>query len=91
MTDKKKISAEEFDRIFDEGEEDVLQYCDLSTARRPNLEQRPLSVQFPTWMIQELEREADRLGINRQAVIKTIIDEGLQRRRGKHIAERPSK
>ena len=35
----KRIKASEFDKKFDDGEE-VLQYCDLSTVRRPNLERK---------------------------------------------------
>ena len=62
----KSIKAEEFDRIFDEGEEDIVDYLDLSTVRRPNLDTdlRRVNVDFPEWMIDELDREAKRVGIN---------------------------
>ena len=45
----KSIKAEEFDRIFDEGEEDIVEYLDLSTVRRPNLDTdlRRVNVDFP--------------------------------------------
>ena len=82
MSAKKEISVEEFDKVFDEGKESILDYLDLDKAvvNQPNNEQKPLSVQFPIWMVDKLDYEAERLGINRQAMIKIIIDEGLQQR-----------
>lgn len=82
MSAKKEISVEEFDEVFDEGKESILDYLDLNKAvvNQPNNEQKPLSVQFPIWMVDKLDYEAERLGINRQAMIKIIIDEGLQQR-----------
>lgn len=82
MSAKKEISVEEFDKVFDEGKESILDYLDLdkSVVNQPNNEQKPLSVQFPIWMVDKLDYEAERLGINRQAMIKIIIDEGLQQR-----------
>jgi hypothetical protein len=74
----KVITAEEFDRIFDEGEEDILQYCDMSTLRRPGLEPQKVNVSLPSWMVRSLDSEADRLGVTRQAIIKLWIDEKLK-------------
>lgn len=73
----KTISAEEFDRMFDDGE-DISDYVDWSTARRPGLEPKRVNVDFPTWMVDGLDREAARLGITRQALIKTWIAEKLK-------------
>ena len=75
----KSLSTEEFDRIFDEGEEDVLQYCDLDKAvvSDPAFETRRVNVDFPAWVVEALDREARRIGIGRQAVIKTWIAERL--------------
>ena len=72
---KKKISAEEFERRFDAGE-DMMDYVDLSTARRPNRRRR-VNVDLPEWMIESLDGEAERLGISRQALIKVWIAERL--------------
>jgi len=74
---QKRISAEELDRLFDEGQEDILQYFDLSKARRPNLEIKRVNVDLPRWMINALDDEAERLGVTRQSVIKTWIDEKI--------------
>jgi hypothetical protein len=73
-----KISTEEFDRIFDEGKEDILQYLDLSTARRPNQELKRVNVDFPVWMVDRLDRESKHLGITRQSLIKMWIAEKVR-------------
>jgi len=73
----KRISAAELDEKFDNGE-DISEYFDWSTARRPNLEAKRVNVDFPTWMVNGLDREARRLGITRQALIKTWIAEKLK-------------
>ena len=71
------MKAEEFDKKFDEGE-DVSQYLDISRARRPVQEQRRVNVDFPLWMIQQLDKEAKRLGVPRQSVIKIWVAERLK-------------
>lgn len=73
------MKASEFDRKFDEGE-DVTANLDLSKVRRPAQEQRRVNVDFPVWMIESLDREARRLGITRQSIIKVWISERLQRK-----------
>ena len=75
----KKIKAEDFDRIFDENNEDVIDYLDLTTARRPNRQVRKVNVDLPEWMIVSLDEEAERLAINRQAVIKTWLAERIDK------------
>jgi len=70
------MKAKELDRRFDQGE-DISEYLDLSKARRPEQEQRRVNVDFPIWMIQSLDREAKRLGVPRQSVIKVWIAERL--------------
>jgi hypothetical protein len=77
MTAVKTITAEELDEKFDNGE-DVSEYFDWSKARRPNLEARRVNVDFPAWMVERLDREAGRLGVTRQSVIKMWIAERLK-------------
>lgn len=74
------MKAEEFDTTFDEGQ-DVTSALDLDKARRPGQEQRRANVDFPIWMIEGLDREARRLGVTRQAVIKVWIAERLEQSR----------
>jgi hypothetical protein len=72
----KAITTAEFDRKFDEGE-DVSEHIDWSSARRPNLESKRVNVDFPAWVVTGLDREARRLGVTRQALIKLWIAERL--------------
>ncbi len=78
MSKQKTITAEEFDRIFDEGKENITQYLDLENIRRPGRDPKRVNVDFPAWMVQAMDREADRIGITRQAFIKVIVAERLQ-------------
>ncbi len=71
------MKASEFDRKFDAGE-DVTDDLDVSSARRPNREQRRVNVDFPSWMVESLDREARRLGVTRQSIIKVWIAERLE-------------
>ena len=74
----KRITATDFDTLFDEGKEDVLQYMDLSTARRPGLESKRVNVDFPEWMVKALDKEAARVGVTRQSLIKLWLADRLQ-------------
>ena len=73
------MQASGFDRKFDEGENLTADLV-LSKVRRPGQEQRRVNVDFPEWMIQYLDREARRLGVTRQSIIKVWIAERLERR-----------
>ena len=72
------MKAKNLDKKFNEGE-DVSQYLDLSKARRPNQDQKRVNVDFPLWMIQQLDKEARRLGVPRQSIIKVWVAERLQK------------
>jgi hypothetical protein len=72
------MKAKELDKKFDEGKS-VMEHLDLSKARRPNHEQRRVNVDFPVWMIQSLDKEAKRLGVPRQSIIKIWLAERLNK------------
>ena len=72
------MKAKDFDKQFDEGL-DVSKYLDLSKARRPEHEPRRVNVDFPSWMIHSLDKEAKRLGVTRQSVIKMWLAERLEK------------
>ena len=72
------MKAEEFDQKFDSGDEDITAYLDMNTIRRPGYEQRRVNVDFPTWIIEALDREAARIGVTRQSIIKVWIAERLE-------------
>ena len=72
------MKAREFDKKFDEGG-DISQYIDISRAKRPEQKQKRVNVDFPLWMIQLLDKEARRLGVPRQSIIKLWIAERLEK------------
>ena len=72
------MKAKELDKKFDEGES-IIKHIDLSKARRPNQEQKRVNVDFPLWMIQSLDKEAKRLGVPRQSIIKIWLAERLHK------------
>ena len=72
----KTISAEEFDRRFDDGE-DMGDYIDWGATQRPGLETKRVNVDFPQWMIARLDTEAKRRGVTRQALIKMWLSDRL--------------
>jgi hypothetical protein len=72
------MKAKKLDRDFDSSK-DITESLDLSKARRPNQEQRRVNVDFPTWMIDSLDREAGRLGVTRQSVIKMWLADRLEK------------
>lgn len=71
------MKAKEFDQAFDDGEE-IVDQLDLAKARRPEQEQKRVNVDFPLWMIHQLDREAKRLGVPRQSLVKVWIAERLK-------------
>ncbi|MDJ0601503.1 MAG: CopG family antitoxin [Crocosphaera sp.] len=77
--EKPLISAEELDKIFDEGEEDIIEYLDFSTAHRPGLEENNINIALPEWMINRIDLEAKRLGISSQLVIRNWLTERLDK------------
>ena len=72
------MKASEFDKKFDDGQ-DISKFLDLSRSRKPGHEQKRVNVDFPVWMIERLDREAKRLGVPRQSIIKIWIAERLQK------------
>ncbi len=71
------MKAKQFDQTFDRGGS-VLRHLDLSKVRRPGQEQKRVNVDFPIWMIESLDKEAMRLGVPRQSLIKVLIARELE-------------
>ena len=69
-------TPEELDRMFDDGE-DIDPYIDWAKGRRPGLEPRRVNVDLPSWMVDALEREARRVGVPRQSIIKVWLAQRL--------------
>jgi hypothetical protein len=79
MAKEQKLTAEELDALHDSGE-DMTAHLRIKEARRPGLEIQRVNVDFPRWMIDSLDEEAERLGIPRQSVIKVWISQCLEER-----------
>ena len=72
------MKASELDKIFDENEDDILDHFDTSKIRMINEEPKRVNIDFPSWMVQSLDKEAKHIGVSRQAVIKMWLAEKLK-------------
>jgi hypothetical protein len=70
------MKAKTFDRKFDAGEK-IVDQLDLRKARRVGTDARRVNVDFPAWMVDSLDREARRLGVTRQSLIKLWLADKL--------------
>ena len=74
------MKAKNFDKKFDDNKQDIIDDLDLSTMNRPNQKQKRINVDFPAWVIDSLDREAGRIGVTRQSIIKLWLVERLEER-----------
>lgn len=72
------MKASKLDKIFDENQDDVLDYFDTSKVKMINEEIKRVNIDFPAWMVQSLDKEAQHIGISRQAVIKMWLADKLR-------------
>jgi len=83
----KTITAKEFDKKFDNGE-DISEYLDFSKAiklkdvKKLKTETKKVNVDFPEWVIESLDKEAKKIGVTRQSIIKVWIAERLKEEAG---------
>jgi len=71
------MKAKDLDKKFDSGE-NITEFLDFTNAKRPGQDQKRVNVDFPVWMIHSLDKEAKRLGVPRQSIIKIWIAERLE-------------
>ena len=71
------MKAKVFDEKFDNGD-DILDVLDMTRARRTMQDQKRVNVDFPAWMIESLDKEASRVGVTRQSIIKVWLAERLE-------------
>ena len=74
------MKAKDFDKKFDDNKKDIIDDLDLSTIKRPNQKQKRINVDFPSWVIDSLDREAGRIGVTRQSIIKLWLVERLEQK-----------
>jgi len=72
------MKASDLDKKFEDNEEDILEYFDTSKIKMLNEEPKRVNIDFPSWMVDSLDREAKHIGVSRQAVIKMWLAEKLQ-------------
>lgn len=75
------MKAQDVDAAFDAGQ-DISEHLEIDSSRRPARETRRVNVDFPAWMVEALDDEAQRLGITRQSLIKVWIADRLEQRKG---------
>ena len=73
------MKANDFDKMFDEGQS-IERLLNKNKARRLKQEPKRVNVDFPIWMVNQLDKEAQRLGVTRQSIIKVSVAEHLQHR-----------
>jgi len=72
------MKAKDFDQKFDDNTTDIVGDLDLSTLKRPNQTQKRVNVDFPQWIVNSLDKEARRIGVTRQSIIKIWLVERLE-------------
>lgn len=77
-TSSKPVDAEEIAEMADRGEDVSAHFTNQFTVVRPAVQR--VNVDFTAPMLKELDHEAEKLNISRQAVIKTMLREALDRR-----------
>lgn len=71
------MTAKEFDELFDNGETDILEHLILENAQRPELSQKQITLALPIWMIEVLDKEAQRMGESCQSLINFLLSDKL--------------
>ena len=84
------MKAKDFEQAFDDGE-DILESLDLSKAKRSMQDQKRVNVDFPAWMIESLDKEASRIGVTRQSIIKIWLAERLEKLAANKALQRTSR
>ena len=74
---KNYIKAEELDIKFDKGQ-DIIRYFDIAKSERHGLKQEKVIIAFPTWMLKSINKEAEKLGVSKEFIIKQWISEKIK-------------
>jgi len=82
------MKSKDFDKKFDDNKADIIDDLDLSTLKRPNQDQKRVNVDFPVWIIDSLDKEASRVGVTRQSIIKLWLVERLEEQAANKLLKR---
>jgi len=78
------MKAADFEKKFD-NDENIINDLELKKGKRVLHEQRRVNVDIPEWLIKSLDKEAGRLGVTRQSIIKVWLAERLEDKHHKKI------
>ena len=81
------MNAKDFEQAFDSGE-DILEFLDVASAKRSMRAQKKVKIDFPAWMIESLDKEANRVGVTRQSIIKIWLAERLEEKAVRKVSPR---
>ena len=70
------MKAKDFDQEFDAGGS-IIEHLDLHRAKRAGMDVKRVNVDFPSWMVESLDHEAQRVGVTRQSLIKLWLADKL--------------
>jgi hypothetical protein len=84
------MKSKTFDKKFDDGD-DILDVLDITKAKRTMRDQKRVNVDFPAWMIESLDKEASRVGVTRQSIIKIWLAERLENLAANKASQRTSR
>ena len=85
------MKAKDLDKMFDEGEIDIMDFVDLKKGFHPGYQQKRVNVDFPIWMIDQLDKASLKLGVPRQSLIKVWVAERLNQDKARPIPTRPAR
>ncbi len=85
------MKAKVFDKKFDDNKVDIIDDLELSTLKRPNQTQKRVNVDFPVWVIDSLDKEANRIGVTRQSIIKVWLVERLEEQAANKALQRTNR
>ncbi|MCK5647552.1 MAG: CopG family transcriptional regulator [Gammaproteobacteria bacterium] len=85
------MKAKVFDKKFDDNKVDIIDDLELSTLKRPNQTQKRVNVDFPVWVIDSLDKEANRVGVTRQSIIKVWLVERLEEQAANKALQRTNR
>lgn len=80
-TQSNRITTEELDRLVDEGKEDVLHHFNNIRGVTGSTKIRRTTIDLPEHMFEALDKQAEKIGIARQALIKVWLWEAIQKAR----------
>ena len=81
----KNATAKELEKMFEEGA-DMTDYMDLENIQHVHPQPKQISITIPIWLVDSLDKEAERRGVARKAIINTALVEWIDELKSKQPA-----